>query len=93
MQAKLIKLHTNENRAFLTSKKCLGTDFHESDFALFRDGWGISRGEVLRKICGRLFPGKERMMEQGIGAVGRLFTPGMIYCSLEGRKDMGRLVI
>ncbi|MFR4223057.1 MAG: hypothetical protein ACLT38_04965 [Akkermansia sp.] len=31
------------------------------------------------------------MMEQGIGAVGRLFTPGMIYCSLEGRKDMGRL--
>jgi len=33
------------------------------------------------------------MMEQGIGAVGRLFTPGMIYCSLEGRKDMGRLVI
>ena len=29
----------------------------------------------------------------GIGAVGRLFTPGMIYCSLEGRKDMGRLVI
>jgi len=49
----------------LTSKKCLGTDFRESGFALFRDGWGISRGEVLRKSCGRLFPGKGRMMERG----------------------------
>lgn len=46
------------------------------------------------KFCGRAsdvcFRGRGGMMEQGAGAADRLFTPGMIYCSLEDGKDMGR---
>ncbi|MBE5699961.1 hypothetical protein C5O12_01145 [Akkermansia muciniphila] len=47
------------------------------------------------KFCGRAsdvcFRGRGGMMKQGAGAADRLFTPVMIYCFLEGRKDMGRL--
>ena len=43
------------------------------------------------KFCGRAsdvcFRGRGGMMKQGAGAADRLFTPVMIYCFLEGRKD------
>ena len=44
------------------------------------------------KLCGIAsdvcFRGRGGMMKQGAGAADRLFTPVMIYCFLEGRKDM-----
>ena len=53
-------------------------------------------GEEFReaKCCGSAagvcFRGRGGAWTGGAGAAGRLFTPGMIYCSLEDGKDIGR---